>query len=378
MYFFLFLSRRQRERGSLIICFDKTLKGKKIHRLFYRQTRALFGSDLWRLVQKTTLFTFWRLRFKWPRQLSLPASAFSVQGRLTMEIVSPPTTGRPFTCGARASPRRPRRAGRPAGRLLQGHPPRGAFSAAVRYEGGEASRPQRSPGSSARYPPARPLARVPRPGRGPRRTACSPAAPGRPARPCTPRSLWWPGACRRGDRCGRAEEPRRCREGERWADGQVPGCSASVSADRGDGAARTNKPRGPAPAVTPPARRPHAPMPARGATESRPLDAVGRTVMGGDGRSEAAQRKTTSSVRAAPRSWFLRRERVRSAGTMAGRCGASPSRQWKANVPLPPASAVESLPSFHPLGFIYLERKSNQPLCWPWHHQEEPNSLYIL
>ena len=123
------------------------------------------------------------------------------RGRLAVETVSPPTTGRPFNLRDAGRPETPPagQGGRPGG-CSRGTLQCGAFSAAVRYEGGEASRPPCSPGSCAGYPPARPLARIPRPGRGPRRTACSPAAPRRPARPCTPGSRWWPGACRRGDR----------------------------------------------------------------------------------------------------------------------------------------------------------------------------------
>lgn len=73
---FSFLSRSE---GHWIIWFDKTLRVKKSTGCSTVGLELCSVSDLWGLVQKTTLFTFWRLPFKWPRQLSLSASAFSAQ-----------------------------------------------------------------------------------------------------------------------------------------------------------------------------------------------------------------------------------------------------------------------------------------------------------
>lgn len=76
VFFFSFLSRSE---GHWIIWFDKTLRVKKSTGCSTVGLELCSVSDLWRLVQKTTLFTFWRLPFKWPRQLSLSTSAFSAQ-----------------------------------------------------------------------------------------------------------------------------------------------------------------------------------------------------------------------------------------------------------------------------------------------------------
>ena len=77
----------------------------------------------------------------------------------------------------------------PARRLLQRHPPWRAFSGAVRVRGQRSDATPCSPDSRlGTRPLARSLARVPRPGRGSRHIACSPAAPKRPETPYTPRS----------------------------------------------------------------------------------------------------------------------------------------------------------------------------------------------
>lgn len=118
---------------------------------------------------------------------------------------------------------------------------------------------------SGTQPPAQPLAQVPRRGRGLRRTACSPAAPRPQAGPCTPRSRRWPGACRRGDGCGRKEA---ASAGKPAA---ALGCSASVSTDgggRGGADKQAVRPR-PAPVTSPP-WRPGKPMRAYDSAKPRP------------------------------------------------------------------------------------------------------------
>lgn len=142
---------------------------------------------------------------------------------------APTPTGRPLSSRrARAGPRAP------AGRLLRGRPPGSVLRGCEGAKAGK--RPNLRAAPAAQLGTRPPLAQVPRSGRRPRHTACSPAAPRRPARPCTPRSRRWPGACRRGDVCGRGHQ--------RWPAGRALGCSASVSKDRGGGAAGRGVGRG--------------------------------------------------------------------------------------------------------------------------------------
>lgn len=188
-FFFFFFKVKGKEWGSPNNLFWQDVEGEKIHRLFHPGTRVCLVSDLWRLVQKTTLFTFWRLPFKWSRQLSLPAVALSARRRLAVANVPPnPPLAAPSPEGR--GPARHAPLGRaPAGRLLQRRPPWGAFSEAVRVRGQRSDATLCSPDSRlGTRPLARSLAQVPRPGRGSHHTACSPAAPRRPETPYTPRS----------------------------------------------------------------------------------------------------------------------------------------------------------------------------------------------
>lgn len=256
--------------------------------------------------------------------------------------------------------RRPRRDAPAAQGAGQGRPPRKAVSEAVRGTGAGVTRPSCSPGSSGGYqlapapghPPARPLAQVPRPGRGPRRTACSPAAPRRPVRPCTPRSRRWPGACRRGDAAS-SPDAREDASAGRTA-GPAPGCSASVGVRGGGGAAGrgpTSGPHRPARLSLRP-RRPGAPPSQRGGA------GVGGRFRRGPGEKQPPGAQLPRAANAQGRKGLGRVGGERALRRESSGFGERPMRPC-------PVPAAESLPSVHPLGSIHLEPDSNQPLGWP-------------
>lgn len=196
---------------------------------------------------------------KLPRQGSPPARQCLPRDRRGKRVPSTLHHSPPLHPGGR----RPAQTPPPRRRLSQGALPGERSLKLLGCQGGSHTttlQPGRLAGPPSR-PPARPLARVPRPGRGPRRTACSLAAPRRPVRRCTPRSRRRPGACRRGDETaavtksglGGSEEASAGWEAGRRASG----CSSSGSADRGGqsgpGRGGANQPAAPpSPAVTPP------------------------------------------------------------------------------------------------------------------------------
>lgn len=194
-FVFLFLSRRQREWGGhWKIWFDRTPRGKNPQAVL-PETRALFGFWLVETCTGGSVIYVPETSMKWPRQGSPPARQCLPRDRRGKHVPSTLHHSPPL----HPRGRRPAETPPPRRRLFQGALPGERSLKLLGWVSGAATRPPCSPGTSPGRPPARPLARVPRPGRGPRRTACSLAAPRRPVRRCTPRSRRRPGACRRGD-----------------------------------------------------------------------------------------------------------------------------------------------------------------------------------
>lgn len=105
-------------------------------------------SDLWRLAQKAMLFTFRRLPFKRPRQVSLPARQVLPRDQRGKRV--PSIIARPFPPGDAGQSETPGR----TRRLFQGRPPRERSPKLLGGVSGAATLPPCSPGTSA-GPPAR-------------------------------------------------------------------------------------------------------------------------------------------------------------------------------------------------------------------------------
>lgn len=249
MYFFLFLSRRQRGRGSLVLGFDRTPKGGKstgCSTVRLELCSVLTCGDLYRRQR------YLRFPFKGPRQLSLPASALSARARLTMETVSPPTTGRPLPWGRPARDAPAGRRGRPGGCSRSALPEKRS----PQLFGREAGRRRDLGAARAALPGPRP----PGPSPGYLVLAAAPAAllaaqQLRDGQRGRVRLVRCGGQAHVG--AGSAADVQENRGGAEKASADLtagaPGCSASVSADRGSLRPRQTSRAAP----PPPSLRPH-------------------------------------------------------------------------------------------------------------------------